>query len=329
MAEQRKSVLAPLVFLAAMVIALVLIVIGVYHYRMYASYSFLLSGVLAAVLTLVGYAVTTQIAHALTRACTTWEELNSTFVERMEQFSVMLNLISEQQLISERAKAVAFRDKDHEALHRAIREEMARGQYDAALLLVADMESAFGYKQEADQIRAEIAQLRDTAIRRIVTEAVSQIDRDCSAEKWDQALEMADRLAAAYPGHETTVTLRQQVLQRKDGVKQMLLQRWREAVARKDIDGSIGILRQLDIYVTGEEVAQLRDGALEIFKARIERLRERFKKHVQDKNWAEAIEVGQDILTDFPTSKLAQEVRDMMEMLQERRSEGTTTAATS
>lgn len=321
MDQQSRFGLPSLLFLVALVIALTLSGFGIYHYRAYTSYSFLLAGAVSVILTLVSYAVSRQISHSFGRAATTWEELNSTFVERMEQFSVMLNLISEQQLISERAKAVAFRDKDHEALLRATREEMARGQYDAALLLVADMENAYGDRQEAQQLRGEVAQLRDAQIRRIAAEAIAQIDRDCSAEKWDQALDLADRLAATYPGHEMTISLRQQVLQRKDAVKQALLQRWREAVARKDIDGSIDILRQLDIYVTAEEVSQLRDGALEIFKARIERLRERFKKSVQDRIWSEAIEVGQDILADFPTSKLAQEVRDMMDMLQAKRAE--------
>lgn len=289
------------------------------------------SGVLIAVsglvLGLLAWAVCRQVESSAHRTAASLTEITNLVSERMEQFSVMLNLISEQQLISERTKAVAFRDKDYEALHRAIREEMARGQYDAALILVNDVENSFGYKQESQQLRDEIAQLRDAAIRRITTEAIAQIDRDCSAEKWDQALSLADRLAATYPGHEMVVPLRQQVLQRKDAVKQVLLQRWRDAVARKDIDGSIDILRQLDIYVTAEEVSQLRDGALEIFKARIERLRERFKKGVQEKNWADAIEVGQDILADFPTSKLAQEVRDMMDMLQTRKAEEAATAS--
>lgn len=278
------------------------------------------------VLTLLTWSICRKIESSARRSEGNLSDITNLVSERMEQFSVMLNLISEQQLISERAKAVAFRDKDYEALHRAIREEMARGQYDAALLLVNDVENSFGYKQESEQLRAEIAQLRDAATRRIATEAIAQIDRDCSAEKWDQALGLADRLAATYPGHEMVVPLRQQVLQRKEAVKQVLLQRWRDAVARKDIDGSIDILRQLDIYVTAEEVSQLRDGALEIFKARIERLRERFKKSVHEKNWADAIEVGQDILADFPTSKLAQEVREMMDMLQTRKAEESATA---
>ena len=281
---------------------------------------------LGLVLTLLAWAICRQIKSSASQNADRLTEITNLVAERMEQFSVMLNLISEQQLISERAKAVAFRDKDYDALHRAIREEMARGQYDAALLLVNDVENSFGYKQESEQLRAEIAQLRDAAIRRIATEAIAQIDRDCTAERWDQAIELAERLAATYPGHEMTVPLRQQVLQRKDAVKQTLLQRWRDAVALKDIDGSINILRQLDIYVTAEEVSQLRDGALEIFKARIERLREHFKKDVHEKNWADAIQVGQDILADFPTSKLAQEVRDMMDMLQARKAEEAVTA---
>lgn len=39
---------------------------------------------------------------------------------------------------------------------------------------------------------------------------------------------------------------------------------------------------------------------------------------MREKRWAEAQHVGQDIVQEFPTSKLAQEVRDMLQTLGER-----------
>ena len=42
------------------------------------------------------------------------EELLATMSERLQQMSIALNTISEQQLISDRAKTVAYREKDRD-----------------------------------------------------------------------------------------------------------------------------------------------------------------------------------------------------------------------
>jgi len=55
-----------------------------------------------------------------------WEEHFGPVNERLQYISVLLNQVSEQQLISERAKGIAFRESERDALRRAIREEMHR-----------------------------------------------------------------------------------------------------------------------------------------------------------------------------------------------------------
>ena len=316
--QKKRFGFASAVFALALVIAIVLTLIGLMHYMQTRDFIPLLAGIVTVIVTLVAYGVSCQMSGAVRESSTGWETFANQVNERLEQFSVMLNLISEQQLISERAKSIAFREKDRDALNRAIREEMAGGQFDAALLLVNEAESTFGYKGESDQIRAEIAQMRESGIRREITDAITQIEREISAERWDEAQALAQQTSTRFPGHEMTINLPEQVAQRKESVKQQLLQRWHEAVARKDTDESVQLLNALDIYVTPAEVAQLKEGALEIFKARIEQLRERFTNSVREKRWAEAQHVGQDIVQEFPTSKLAQEVRDMLQTLGER-----------
>ncbi len=326
--QSKRSVFGQVVFALALLIAIALTVVGIIYFLRSQNYGPLLAGVVSVIITLVAYGVCSQIVRASQEWNDTWQEFSGLVNERLQQFSVMLNLISEQQLISERAKSIAFRDKDRDALNRAIREEIAKGEYDAALLLLNDAESTFGYKQEADQMRAEIASLRDSGIRKEVAEAISEIEREISAERWDEALALAEKTAAQYPGHELTVNLPDQIRDRKNSVKQQLLARWRDAVARKDVDLSVQLLRALDIYVTPEEVAQLKDGALEIFKLRIENLRERFTNAVHEKKWADAQQIGHDIIEEFPTSKLAQEVREMLPMLEEREREESVPAHT-
>src|SRR5690606_23562519 len=87
----------------------------------------------------------------------TLAQINTMLTDRLEQTSIMLNLISEQQLLSDQAKRVAFREKDRDALRRAIQEEIARCDWEAASMLVNDIEEEFGYRQEALRFREEIA----------------------------------------------------------------------------------------------------------------------------------------------------------------------------
>src|SRR6476469_3608587 len=106
------------------------------------------------------YVVVLPIAAAISagRAADTGlqQELAVTLTERLQQISVMLNVMSDQQTLSDRAKQVAFRDKDRDALRRAIKEDLARRDFEAALVLVDEMERMFGYKQEAAAYRQEI-----------------------------------------------------------------------------------------------------------------------------------------------------------------------------
>lgn len=326
-AKQTRSGVGTWVLLIALAGAVVLTGFGTVLYLRDGQHAPLVAGIASIVAVLAAIGLGSQLSSTLRQTTASSDVLATALTERLEQFSVMLNMISEQQLISERAKAIAFRDKDHEAMLRAMREELSRGQYDAALLLVNEMEAAMGYKQEAEQLRNEIAQMREGTTRHAIADAVAQIDRQCSAEKWDEAIAAADQLADRYPGHDMTVDLPRQIRARRESIKQQLLQRWKDAVERKDIDASVEVLRSLDIYVTASEVAQLKDGALEIFKARIESLREQFKAGVQEHRWNDAITAGQSIVEEFPTSKLAQEVRDIMPSLHEKVAEAPTATA--
>jgi hypothetical protein len=315
------------VFILAMLFAIAVLALGAVVGVKQGQWAMLAAGCVSVVAVIVSWALALQLAAVHGQSQAAWEQLNTTFTERMEQFSVMLNVISEQQLLSDRGKAVAYRAKDREALHRAIREETAGQHYDAALLLVSDMENAFGYKQEAEQLRAEINQARDTVIRRIVTDAKVRIDHACNSEKWDDALAEAARVAALYPGHELTANLPAEVQARKDAFKRHLLDSFHDAIGRKDEEAAMQSLNQLDLYLTADEVREIRETAKGVLKARIEGYREHYAVCVREGKWREAIRIAEDIIAEFPTSKLAGEVSGMMETLLSRATEPATSNA--
>jgi hypothetical protein len=121
---------------------------------------------------------------------------------RSTEFSGALTMINENQLLSDRAKAIAFRTKDRDALRRAIHEELSSQEFDAARTLADEIERAFGSKTEADQFRREIDAKRNELFREKIAEHVAIIDRHTRAEKWQDAHREAERLQRAFPNDE-------------------------------------------------------------------------------------------------------------------------------
>jgi hypothetical protein len=250
------------------------------------------------------------------------DDLAGPFNERMQQMSVLLNQISEQQLISDRTKQVAYRTRDREALRRAIHEEINNKDWEAALVLANDMENVFGYKSEAARFRKDIEAKHQEVLRREIGEGVGAVERHIRAERWQDALSEAHKVAQAYPGDEQARNLPQWVEERRAGHKRQLIESWQDAINRRDIDGSIEILRKLDPYLTPAEAEAMQEPARNLFKEKLNNLRTQFTLAVQDHNWNESIRIGEQITRDFPNTRAAQEVRDMMPVLRERQAGG-------
>lgn len=279
------------------------------------------AGTICVVLSLLAGFIAMIVWTARQQAMFRMEQLMQPVNERLQHLCVLLDLVSEQQLISERAKAIAFREKDREALRRAIREEMNGRDFDAALALAAEIETVFGYKQEADQLRGEIVKMRDSDMRRDVTEAVAAIERFCRAEQWTLALREAERMLGLYPQDAQAAKLVQEVENRRQQHKKQLLDSWQDAVSRHDIDGSIAILKGLDQYLTPQEAAGMQETARQIFKDKLQLLGHQFTMAVREHQWAEAVRLGEALITEFPNSRMAQEVREQMALLREKAAE--------
>ncbi|CAN5422434.1 hypothetical protein BH09PLA1_BH09PLA1_29920 [soil metagenome] len=240
--------------------------------------------------------------------------------DTMDQMSVLLNLISEQQLLTERAKSVAFREKERDTLRRAIQEEIARQDWEAALALANEIEIGFGYKSEADRCRAEVSQRRSDVVRRQVNDAIAGIDRHMRGENWGAAQREAERLMAIYPADEQVQRLPQDIEARRQSHKRQLLESWHDSVNRKDVDGAIEILKRLDTYLTPAEADSMQEAARTVFKEKLNILRSQFSACVQDDKWLDALRIAEEVIRDFPNTQMAKEMRDMLPNIKERAS---------
>src|ERR1700722_6518500 len=161
--------------------------------------AFLAAGYLGLVAILVTLPIALNLAAARRSSLQHQADFMTTLTARLEGISILMNLISEQQLLSDRAKAVAFREKDHDALHRAVVEEIGAQNWEAAYRLANDIEAQFGFKQEADDFRKEITSKCTDIQRRQLAEMLVPVDRHIKAEAWGTALQEAQQIMERFP----------------------------------------------------------------------------------------------------------------------------------
>ena len=112
--------------------------------------------------------------------------------------------------------------------------------------------------------------------------------------------------------------MRQKLLDKKEERKRILLNAWDDAVKRRATDRSLEILRELDLYLTPNEGLALQEAARDVFKNKLHNLGAQFSMAISGKQWDKTIEIGQQIIRDFPNSKISGEIRKKMDTLKQK-----------
>jgi hypothetical protein len=287
------------------------------------SFEVLAAGLVIIAASLIGWPITRSLDAARSEADAAAQLRAKAFTDKMQEMSILLNMISEQQLVSDRAKSVAFREKDHEVLRRAIYDDMQKQDWEAAMALANAIETHFGYKQEADQFRAEINRRWQETARKVITDAVANLERLVRGEQWKEAQQEAQRLLEQYPNDQQVRGLPQEIENRRQGVKNELLKRFEELTARNDTDAAMDVLRQLDMYLSPQEAERLHGPAKQLFRDRLNHLRTKLSLAVQDHKWTEAKELAETIAGEYPNTRVAQEATEMLPRLRDRASRET------
>ena len=89
----------------------------------------------------------------------------------------------------------------------------------------------------------------------------------------------------------------------------------------RSIEGIEEILKDLDHYLTEREAEPFREVARGVIGKARENLGAAFKLACQDRQWGIAISLGEQISREFPNSRMAQEVQDMLPSLRQRAGE--------
>ena len=111
--------------------------------------------------------------------------------------------------------------------------------------------------------------------------------------------------------------MRQALLDKKQGRKRILLAAWDDAIQNQETDRSLDILKELDQYLTPNEGLALQEAARDVFRNKLHNLGVQFAIAVTEKRWVDALDVGQNIITDFPNSKMSEEIRAKLDVLKQ------------
>ncbi|MCP4377049.1 MAG: hypothetical protein GY794_12830, partial [bacterium] len=185
--------------------------------------------------------------------------------------------------------------------------------------LIDSIENELGYTEEAQRLRLEIKQSREATIDEKIDAAIKRIQSLLDEQQWDRGLRETKRILKLFPDNDKITALPQRITDAKLDYKKRLLQQYGEAVRKNDIDRGMVLLRELDRYLTPEEGAALQESARGVFKARLRQLGVQFAISVNDQEWDEAVNAGQEIIREFPNSRMAREVRGKLGALKLKR----------
>jgi tetratricopeptide (TPR) repeat protein len=238
--------------------------------------------------------------------------------ERMAELSRAMEQLAEQGALSDDARRVLNRRRDRELLRRAIEEDINAEDWDAAMVLVKELAERFGYRSDAEEFRARIEQARFETVQRKVSGELAHLDALIRARRWDQAMTEAARIVRLYPDSPRVEGLRHQVEHARRLYKTDLERQFLRAAEENRIDEAMEILRELDAYLTEAEAEPYREVAKGVISKARENLGAQFKLAVHDRRWGRASELGEQIIAQFPNSRMAEEVRAVLDDIRTR-----------
>jgi len=220
--------------------------------------------------------------------------------------------------LSEAAKAIVFHDSDRQFLIETVLDKLEHQDIEGAYEIIDGIAHCQGYEELAEHLRAEADKRRGATDHERIEQAKVAIEKLFETFQWVNASMRIEKFISAYPDSEEAKAMRQKLIEKKEEHKKVLLNAWDDAVKRHATDRSLEILKELDLYLTPEEGLALQEAARHVFKDKLHNLGIQFSLAVSGEQWDKAIQVGQEIMRDFPNSRMSEEIHEKMDVLKQR-----------
>jgi len=136
--------------------------------------------------------------------------------------------------------------------------------------------------------------------------------------QWMKARQVIERLINADFDNESAQAMRHKLRQAMILRKRDLLAQWKQAITAGEIDKSLAILRELDDFLTPKEGLSLQNTVKALFRKKLESLTSKFSDAVSYKQWLSALQIGNQIMHDFPNSRMALQVEEKLDSLKQK-----------
>lgn len=246
---------------------------------------------------------------------------NSTKLEEvagsLEKIHTGLTQINHSTRVSETAKAIVFRDADRQSLREVVFEKLQQQDFNAAQEVIDEIAKRPEYQELAEELRAQVEKYHTANNHERMNQVIAHIGKLLDDCQWVRASAQIEGLIKAYPDFERAKSMRQILLDKKQERKKILLAAWDDAVRQQETDRSLEILKELDLYLTPNEGLALQEAARDAFRTKLHNLGVQFSIAVAEKRWTSALDVGQQIITDFPNSRMSEEIHGKLEVLKQ------------
>lgn len=221
-------------------------------------------------------------------------------------------------LLSDDTRRVLYGDREEAAMRAAFAAHLRRGDYERAASFCAAIESELGRDDLAHELREELESIQNHAAQSELDDAIAVFDDHLERRNWGAAFAEAARIRERFPGTELIRDLEQRALAAREQHKVELRARFTEAAEHDRIDEALSLMKELDRYLSREEGEQFAPLAQRVITRHRERLGAEFRQAVQERRWADASRAGEVIVRDHPNTKMADEVRSMIDLIRTR-----------
>ena len=254
-----------------------------------------------------------KILDALNDNSKKLEELTNS----LEDIHTGLKKINQTTLMSDAVKSIAFRDADRQSLREIVFEKLQARDFSTANEIIKEVEKLPEYEDLAEELKNQTEKYQNATDQERVNQLIAHIEKLIDESKWARASAQIEGLIKAHPESMQAKNMRLVLYERKQERKRILLAAWDDAVTSQETDRSLEILRELDSYLSPNEASALQEAASDIFRTKLHKLGMKFSIAVTEKRWSEALLIGQQIMHDFPNSKMCQEIYTKLDVLKQ------------
>jgi hypothetical protein len=235
----------------------------------------------------------------------------------LEKMHIGLTQINHSARVSETVKAIVVRDADRQSLRDAVFDKLQQQDFDAAKKIINEIAKRSEYQELAEQLSKQVEQYHTKTDQERINQAIAHIKKLLDNCHWVRASTQIKGLIKAYPDSEQAKAMRQILLDKKQERKKILLAAWDDAVRGRETDRSLDILKDLDLYLTPNEGLALQEAARDVFRTKLHKLGVQFSIAVTEKKWPNALNIGQQIIKDFPNSRMSEEIHSKLDVLKQ------------